>query len=225
MKMRISSRTGAHKHFTTSPTYSSRLTVTHAPRAAIVTLLKSHLAKLKSACKECRASVMQPPYLSHEHSWRCVLMEELCWQLHRQKRTIPQSRGQQGHRLLSQGHLRAKLQAPLYTENVQMYTNDASTQTAVCAKIHAKKDKEYFKKFWTLMSQKSKARMQTPCSLLASTIKRAGWGTYPPAQRTSLVIRNSNYSKNSGKQHSPPIHTRIPFKPMNKHLLISAEAK
>lgn len=121
MKLGIFSRTRAHKHFTSSPTYSSRLAITDAPRAASVTLFQNHIAKLKSACKECRASVIQPQYLRHVHSWLCILMEELCWQLHHEKRTITQSYGQQGHRLLPQGHLRAKLQAALNHCTHKMY--------------------------------------------------------------------------------------------------------
>lgn len=63
-----------------------------------------------------------------------------------------------------------------------MYTKN--TSTAVCAKIHAKNYEEHIE-FWMLMTEKSKARIQTPCSLLAFSIKCEGWGTYPKAQTTS----------------------------------------
>lgn len=49
-------------------------------------------------------------------------------------------------------------------------------------------------------SQKLKVRMQTPCNLLASTMKCVGWGIYTQARRTSLVIRNSIITKILGNK-------------------------
>lgn len=66
MKMGISWRTGgAHKHFPASLyIYNSRLPVTHALKNAITTVFFfNYIVKLKSACKECRVSLMQSQYL------------------------------------------------------------------------------------------------------------------------------------------------------------------
>lgn len=84
-----------------------------------------------------------------------------------------------------------------------MYANHKSTQTVVCGKVHAKKDKEYIKSSECQQVKKLKVRMQTPCNLLVSTMKCAGFfGIYTQIQRTSLVIRNSIIAENSGKQNS-----------------------